>query len=107
MEDAVDSPALQHYFADPQNPMAHSPIGNTMRKVLEKYPDLTPKQAHEWALELHQEAAARKHYIIQVLSPEQIQNRKLALDRFRQSQISEGRDDLETVVSTPLLGSAA
>ena len=53
---------VQEYFGLPDTPMAESPIGRTMTRLLDKRPGLSFEQARTTAAELLKVSAARKNY---------------------------------------------
>lgn len=56
-------------------PMPNSPIGLTVQKISELYPDLSPEECCDHAGVLHEQAAGRKNYRVTVLSLEQAKKR--------------------------------
>lgn len=59
------------YWKHLDTPMKNSPTGKAMLRIHELYPELTVFQCLERAREALAQAAARKHYSIKILSPEQ------------------------------------
>ena len=59
------------YFARRDTPMRESPVGKTLMRVHELYPQLSLEECRAEALKLHNEAANHKKYAVRVLSPEQ------------------------------------
>src|SRR5438309_427914 len=55
---------VQEYFALPDTPMADSPTGRTMIRLLDKRPELSFEQTRATAAGLLQDAAGRKHYCL-------------------------------------------
>jgi hypothetical protein len=53
---------LKQYFARPETPSEHSPVGFLMATILEKYPDTTFEAARARANELLDKAAGKKVY---------------------------------------------
>ncbi len=63
---------LSQYFEQRDTPMADSPVGRTMAKILAKYPEMTFDSARAEAHVLLADAAKRRRYVApQVLSVEE------------------------------------
>jgi hypothetical protein len=87
MQTAID---LEAYFVRPDTPMADSPVGLLMRRIVEKNPGIEFVDARANAHALLQRVAGRKRYRTpRVLSPEEQAQRDACLRVFRASR--EGR----------------
>lgn len=53
---------LTEYFAQPTSPMEHSPVGELMIKILEKFPGISLEGARDKALVMLADAAGRRIY---------------------------------------------
>ena len=63
---------LSQYFERHDTPMADSPVGRTMAKILAKYPEMTFEEARAEAHVLLADAAKRRRYVApEVLSVEE------------------------------------
>jgi hypothetical protein len=63
---------LSQYFEQRDTPMAGSPVGKTMARILDKYPEMTFEEARAEAGALLADAAKRRRYVApQVLSAEE------------------------------------
>jgi len=78
---------LREYFARPETPAAGSPVGVTMVKILEKFPEMGFEEARAQARELLSKAAGSRIYRLpRVLSAEEQEAQKTRLKKaFRGS----------------------
>jgi len=78
---------LEEYFGQPDTPSRNSPVGNTMVRVLAKYPGISFEEARTKAHELLDTAAkARKYHGPVVLSAEELAKQKNCFDRVFRGQ---------------------
>ena len=61
---------LSQYFGREDTPMAESPIGKVMVKVLEKYPGLNYEGARSKAQEMLTEASGKRRFVLPVVLSE-------------------------------------
>lgn len=74
---------LQEYFALPNTPSQHSPVGNLMIKILEEDRNLSFEEARKLANEQIQKGARRKNF--RVLTPGQEAEQAASLGKRRSS----------------------
>ena len=93
---------LSQYFERHDTPMADSPVGRTMAKVLAKYPEMTFEAARAEAHALLADAAKRRRYVApQVLSAEEKAEAAAATKaRFAQWRPQRAEEPTATVALT-------
>jgi hypothetical protein len=80
---------LQEYFAVPENPMAGSPVGRLMVKIVDKYPGIDFEEARKKAKELLLLAAGQKRYRF----PEVLSESELVAERERLKALKQARQN--------------
>lgn len=90
---------LSQYFERHDTPMADSPVGRTMAKILAKYPEMTFEEARAEAHALLADAAKRRRYLAPVVLSVEEKAAQAAATKARFAQWRPQRAEEPTATS--------